>query len=107
MADQINFRYQFFFVVSVSPGGKVPIVDDMLSSHELQFYPTASLDESSIEFEFQTDYKLHVDLRQKCLPLKPKLVVGRDFDIYKKQKRERNTKKAMFSLKQATMTSYY
>ena len=41
--------------VSGNLGGKVPVVDDVLSSHEQQIYPTTSLDENSIEFELQTD----------------------------------------------------
>ena len=39
-------------IVSGSVGGEVPVVDDVLSSHEQQIYPTTSLDENSIEFEF-------------------------------------------------------
>ena len=54
MNAQNNFRYQPFVAVSDSVGGKVPVVDDVLSSHEQQI-PTTSLDENSIEFEFQTD----------------------------------------------------
>ena len=50
-----NFRYQFFVAVSGNLGGEVPIVDDVLSSHEQENYPTTSLDEICIEFEFQTD----------------------------------------------------
>ena len=59
-----NFRYQSFVAVSGNLGGKVPIVDDVLSSHEQEIYPTTSLDENCIEFEFQTDRNYYVDLRQ-------------------------------------------
>ena len=52
MNVQNNFRYQPFVAVSGGVGGKVPVVDDVLSSHEQQIYPTMSLDENSIEFEF-------------------------------------------------------
>ena len=52
MTDQKNFRYQLFVVVSESPGGKVPVVDVMLSSHEQERYASTSLHENSIEFEF-------------------------------------------------------
>ena len=41
-----NFRYQSFVVVSENLGGKVPVVDDVLSSHEQEIYPTTSLDEN-------------------------------------------------------------
>ena len=62
---------------------EVPIVDDVLSSQEQEIYPTTSLDENSIEFEFQTDRNVHVDFRQTYLALKIKLVKGRGFDSYK------------------------
>ena len=50
-----NFRYQLLVAVSGNLGGKVPRVDDVLSSHDQQIYPNTSLDENCIEFEFQTD----------------------------------------------------
>ena len=43
-----NFRYQAFVAVSGNLGGKVPAVDDVLSSHEQEIYPTTSLDENCI-----------------------------------------------------------
>ena len=43
-----NFRYQPFVAVSGNLGGKVPIVDDVLPSHEQEIYPTTSLDENCI-----------------------------------------------------------
>ena len=51
-----NSRYQPFVAVSGNHGGKVPVVDDVLSSHEQEVYPTTSFDENCIEFEFQTDW---------------------------------------------------
>ena len=77
-----NFRYQPFVAVSGNLGGKVPVVDDVLSSHEQQIYPTTSLDENCIEFEFQTDRNFYVDLRQTYLALKLKLVMGRGYETY-------------------------
>ena len=50
-----NFRYQHFVAVSGNLGVKVPVVDDVLSSHEQKTYPTTSFDENCIEFEFQTE----------------------------------------------------
>ena len=47
-----NFRYQPFVVVSGNLGGKVPVVEDVLSSHEQEIYLTTSLDENCIEVEF-------------------------------------------------------
>ena len=69
-----NFRYQPFVAVSGSLRGKIPVVDDVLSSHEQEIYPTTSLDENCMEFEFQTDRNYYVDLRQTFLALKLKLV---------------------------------
>ena len=77
-----NFRYQPFVAVSGNPGGNVPVVDDVLSSHEQEIYPTTSLDGNCIEFEFQTDRNYYVDLRQTYLALKLKLVRGRSYETY-------------------------
>ena len=68
--------------ISGNLGGKVPVVDDVLSSHEQEIYPITSLDENCIEIEFQTDQNYYVDLRQTYLALKLKLVIGRGYEIY-------------------------
>ena len=81
-----NFQHQPFVAVSGNPGVKVPVVDDVLSSHEQEIYPTTSLGENSIEFEFQTDRNVYVDLRQTYLALKIKLVEGGCFDFYQTTK---------------------
>ena len=47
-----QFSVPTFVAMSGNLGGKVPIVDDVLSSHEQEIYPTTSLDENCIEFEF-------------------------------------------------------
>ena len=75
-----NLRYQLFVEVSGNLGGKVPIVDDVLSAHEQENYPTTSLGENCIEFEFQTDRNYYVDLRQSFLAMKLKFVKGRGYD---------------------------
>ena len=77
-----NFRYQPFVAVSRNLGGKVPAVDDVLSSHEQKIYPSTTLDENCLEFEFQTDRSYYVDLRQTYLVLKLKLVKGRAYETY-------------------------
>ena len=78
--------------VSGNPGVKVPVVDDVLSFQEQEIYPTTSLDENSIEFEFQRDRNVYLDLRQTYLALKIKLVKGRGFDTHKttEKKKEYN-----------------
>ena len=90
--SNINFRFQPFVAVSGNPGGKVPIVDDSLSSHEQEIYLTTSLDENCIEFEFQTDRNCYVDLRQSFLALKLKFVKGRGYDTYESQEKKKEHK---------------
>ena len=86
--DQNDFRYQHFVAVSGNPGVKVPVVDNGLSSHEQAHYLTTSPDKNSIEFEFQTDRNVYMDLRQLYLALKTKLVKGHGFDAYKKNRKK-------------------
>ena len=76
------FRYQPFVGVSGKLGGKVPVVDEVSSSHEQEIYPTTSLDENCKEFEFQTDRNYYVDLRQTYLALKLKLFRDRGYETY-------------------------
>ena len=85
-----NFRYQPFVAVSGNLGGNVPVVDDVLSSLEQEIYPTTSLDENCIEFDFQTDRNYYVDLRQTYLAMKLKIVRGCGYETYntKEVKRE-------------------
>ena len=93
-----NFRYQHFVAVSGSLGGEVPIVDDVLSSHEQEIYPTTSLNENCIEFEIQRDRNYYVDLRQSFLALKLKFVRGRGYDTYeRKEKKEHKDKSVVFT----------
>ena len=91
-----NFRYQPFVAVSGNLGGKVPIVDDVLSSHEQEIYPSTSLDENCIEFEFQTDRNYYVDL---FLALKLKFVKGRGYDTYEsiEKKKEHKDESVVFT----------
>ena len=78
----INFRYQPFVAVSGIPGGKVAVAEDVLLSFEQETYPTTSLDENCIEFEFQTDRNYYVDLRQTYMALKLKFVRGCGYETY-------------------------
>ena len=87
-----NFRYQLFVAVSGNLGRKVPIVDDVLSSHKQKTYPTTSLDENCIEFEFQTDRSYYVDLRQSFLALKLKFVKGHGYDTYESKGKKKEHK---------------
>ena len=80
MIKSSNLRYKPFVAVPGNLGGKVPVVDDVLSSHEQEIYPTTSLDENFIEFDFQTDPIYCVDLRQTFLALKLKPVRGPGYE---------------------------
>ena len=78
-----NFRYQPFVAVSGNLGGKFPVIDGVLLSHEQEIYPATSLNENCIVFELQTDRNYYVDSRQTYLALKLKLVRGRCCKTYK------------------------
>ena len=78
--------------VSRNLGGKIPEVDDVLSSHHLEIYPATSLDENCIEFEFQTDRNFYVDLRQAYLVLKLKFVKGLVYETYYSKEVEKEHK---------------
>ena len=86
-----NFRYQTFVALSGNLAGKVPSVYDVLSSHE-QIFPTTSLDEICIEFEFQTDRNYYVDLRQFFSALKLKFVIRRGYDTYESKEKKKEHK---------------
>ena len=64
------FWHQPFVVVAGILGVKVLVVDDVLSFQEQEIFPTTSLDENYIEFEFRTDRNYRVNLRQTYLALK-------------------------------------
>ena len=76
--------------VSGNLGEKVPVVDDVLLSHDQEIYPITSLDDHCIEFEFQTDRNYFVDLRQTYLAVKMKFVKSRGYETYnaKENKKE-------------------
>ena len=78
--------------VSGNFGGKVSIVDDVLSSHVQEFYPTTSLDENCIDFEFQTDRTYYFDLTESFLALKLKFVKGRGYDTYESREKKKEHK---------------
>ena len=96
-----NFQYQPLVAVSGNLAGKVPIVDDVLSSHEQEVYPDTSLDENCKDFEFQTDRNCYVDLRQSFLTLKLKFVKGRGDKTYESKKKRSTKMSLLFSLKEA------
>ena len=80
-------------------GAKVPFVDNVLSLHAQEIYPTTSFDENRTEFEFQTDRNCNVHLRQSFLALKLKFVKGRGYDTYesKEKKKEHKDESVVFT----------
>ena len=86
------FRYQSFLAVSGSLGVKVPVFEDVLSSHEQESYPTTSLDENGIEFEFYRKWLYYADFRQTYLALNLILVKGRGYDTYNTKENKREQK---------------
>ena len=94
-----NFRYQPFVAVCGNLGGKVPIVDDVLSSLEQEIYPTTSMDENCIEFESQKDRNYYVYLRQSFLALQLKFIKLRGYDVYesKGKKKEHKDESVVFT----------
>ena len=63
-----------------------------MSSYPKKVFPSTSLDESSIEFEFETDRNFYLDMRDIHLSLKLQLFKGRLFDAFKKGKAENKAK---------------
>ena len=63
-------------------------METIISSYTQEVFPSFSLDESSIEFEFETDRNLYLDMRDIHLSLKLQLFKGRLFDAFKKEKAE-------------------
>ena len=88
--------------VSGNLGGKDPVVDDVLSSHEQEIYPTTSLDQNCIEFEFQTDRSYYVDLRQMDLILKLKLLRGCGYETYNSSEIKNEHKEETITDEEAT-----
>ena len=78
--------------VSGNLGGKISVVDNVLSFHEQIYCPSTSLEENCIEFEIQTDRNYYVDLRQMYLALEMKFVKGRDYETYNSIDNEKEQK---------------
>ena len=74
--------WKCFVAVSGSLWKKVPVLDDVLSFHEKEIYPTNSLDENCIELEFQTDRNYYFDLRQTYLVFKLNFVEDRCYESH-------------------------
>ena len=71
---------------------KVPVLETFISSYTQEVFPSTSTDENSIEFEFETDRNLYLDMRDTHISLKLQLFKGRLFDAFKKEKAEHKAK---------------
>ena len=90
--NQSHFRYGVFTKSSLEIFDKVPVLETIMSSYTQEIFPGTSMDESSIEFEFETERNLYLDMRDTHLRLKLQLFKGRLFDAFKKEKAEHNAK---------------
>ena len=90
--SQSHFRYGAFTNSSLEIFDKTPVLETIMSSYTQEVFPSTSLDESSIEFEFETDRNLYLDMRDTHLSLKLQLFKGRLFDAFKKEKAEHKAK---------------
>ena len=64
---------------------KITVLEPIESSHLQEVYPSTSLDESSIEFEFETDISIYLDMRDIHLQIKVGLQKGILFDDFMKK----------------------
>ena len=80
-----NFWYGHFTNSCSKIFHKIPVLEPFVSSHVQEVYPSTSLDESSIEFEFETDRGIYLDLRDIHHQIKIGLEKGRLFDEFMKK----------------------
>ena len=80
-----NFRYGHFTNSCLEVLDKIPVFEPIESSHVQEVYPSTSLDESSIDFEFETDRSTYLDMRDIHLKIKVGLQKGRLFAGFKKK----------------------
>ena len=65
---------------------------EIISSYIQEVFPSTSLDESSIEFEFETDRNLYLEIRDTHLSLKLQLFKEKLFEAFKNEKAENKAK---------------
>ena len=90
--NQSRFLYGAFKNSSLEIFDNVPVLETIMSSYTQEVFPSTSLNESSFEFEFETDRNLYLDMRDTYLSLKLQLFKGRLFDAFKKEKAEHKAK---------------
>ena len=90
-----NFRYGHFTNSCLEIFDKIPVLESTESSHVQEKYNSTSLDESSIEFEFETDRSIYLDMRDIHLQIKVDLQKGRLFDDFMKKDEHEKTDMGM------------
>ena len=87
-----NFRYQPFVAVFGNHRGKIPVVDNVLWSHDQKIYPFTQSIKNCTKFEFQAVQTYYVDLEQTYSALKLKFVKNLGYETYKTKKVEKEHK---------------
>ena len=64
-SNDSNIRYGHFTNSCLEIFDKVPVLEPIISSHVQEVFPSTSLDESSIEFDF--DRSFYLDMRDTRL----------------------------------------
>ena len=80
-----NFRYGHLKISCLEIFDKIPVLETIESSHVQEVYPSTSLNKSSIEFKFETDRSIYLDMRDIHLQIKVGLQKGRLFDDFMKK----------------------
>ena len=80
-----NVHYGHFTNSCLEIFDKIPFLELIESSHVQEVYPSMSLNESSIEFEFETYRSIYLDMRDIHLQVKVGLQKGRLFDDFMKR----------------------
>ena len=81
-----HFRYGAFTISSLKIFDKVPVLETNISFYTKEVFFSTSLDESSIEFAFETNLNLYLDMFETHLNLKLQFFQINLCDALKKKK---------------------
>ena len=65
---------------------KLPVLERIFSSYTQEVFPSYSVDESSFEFDFETDRNIYLDMRDIHLSFMLQVIEGKFFDAFNKEK---------------------
>ena len=74
------------FTNSLEIFDKIPVLETIISSYIQEVFPSTSLDESRIEFEFETNRNLYLNMRYTPHSLQLQLCKGRLFEAFIREK---------------------